>query len=190
MIIWIHGAFASKDCFNFMTIPFDEDKNFFIEYDTENNLVDKIHSINDFIRISFPNQEVKIVGHSLGGIIATIVARMNPNVQSLATISAPFGGITSNPCLKFMFPKSIFSEFSKVQMKFNHLLFEPSKIPHANFISTKGANPMFFGVPNDGVVTVESQRKVIPSKTFVVHANHYEILMNREVREELQNFLV
>ena len=52
-------------------------------------------------------------------------------------------------------------------------------VPWCNIVTTRGNSP-WMSTPNDGVVTVESQRKHLGFDYIDVAANHYEVLMDPE----------
>jgi len=52
-------------------------------------------------------------------------------------------------------------------------------VPWCNIVTTRGNSP-WISIPNDGVVTVESQRKHPGFDYINILANHYEVLMDPE----------
>jgi hypothetical protein len=63
--------------------------------------------------------------------------------------------------------------------------------PWTNIVSVKGQSP-FIMAPNDGVVTIESQRAIPEMELVDVDCNHYEVVQNDQVvkliKERLKKF--
>lgn len=189
MRIWIHGYAATKTSFNYIKTQMSVDDDIYIEYNSNCDLVDLIEKIRKKIEKIGNDEKIDLVGHSLGGVICVILYHLGlTNIRSIVTMSAPFGGITNNSLLRFWFPRSIFTEFHKLETKYSHFINLPIKIPHLFIVSNKGNNPIFLNKKNDGVVSVSSQ-VAIPKANYVeIPTNHYEILMNDKVVNIIKDF--
>jgi triacylglycerol esterase/lipase EstA (alpha/beta hydrolase family) len=170
-------------------MPLDDD--IYIEYKTESDLVETVKKIKSRIEKRVEdNTKIDLIGHSLGGVMCVILFHLGlKNIRSITTMSAPFGGITNHSLLRFWFPKSIYSEFHKLEREYSYLLTKPITVPYQFYVSTKGSNPLFLGKQNDGVVSVLSQKAIPNVKYIDVSTNHYEILMNEGVVNNIRTFL-
>jgi hypothetical protein len=146
-----------------------------INYDWNRDLVWVAQEIKEFIQARTDGEEIDLIGHSLGGVFAGILAHSDLNVRSLITMSAPFGGIEINVLLKWWFPSIIFEQVANLKKHHDHLLGKEIGVPHICFVTTEGANPIFLGKPNDGVVSIESQLAMKHANYVKVPVNHYEI---------------
>lgn len=176
MIVFLHGAYSASDIFHhFRQNPWDEQ--FFIDYDSSGNLLKVTEDIQKCIKSS-TKEPVHLIGHSLGGVIAIVLEKKGLPVKSVVSLSAPFGGIGH-----WWPPKTIGYEISKL----NRLANTPPKAKHQFYVSTAGHNPWFI-LLNDGVVTISSQ-KAIPDANYIeVDTNHFGILSNDKVLENIRNF--
>lgn len=187
MRIWIHGAWASPASFNYFKTQMTMDDDIMIKYDCNSDMLDTICRIKAHIERK-TDEPVDLIGHSLGGVICLILYHLGLPCRSIITLCAPFGGLEHGFLFRWLFPHTMFDEFQKIQGKYKTLIDKEIAIPHQLFVATSGSNPLFFGKPNDGVVTVASQMG-IKSKDFVkVDTNHYEILMNQDVTSQIQSF--
>ncbi|MHA2055086.1 MAG: esterase/lipase family protein [Candidatus Hodarchaeales archaeon] len=190
MRVWIHGAFASHTSFNYLKGQMTCHNDLMINYDWNKDLVQVAKEIEDYIKIRTDGEEIDLIGHSLGGVFAAILAHSDLNVRSLITLSAPFGGIEVNMFIKWWFPFVIFEQMANLREHHDQLLGKRIDVPHVCFVSTKdGANPIFLGRPNDGVVSIESQRAMEHANYIDVDVNHYEILMSEDVIDVMRPML-
>lgn len=155
-ILFIHGAGSSENSFNYIKSKLSTKDNLWCySYDMNNSdIKQNIKEINSFINTK--NQEIMVVGHSLGGILALGVVD-NINVKKIITISAPLGGmlvagiygwVTTHSMCKDLMPHS------NVLTSIKRIVKHANK-PHAAIITTQGTP--FFHEDNDGVVLVNSQ---------------------------------
>lgn len=187
MRFWIHGAFASPQSFNYFRTQMNMDDDIMIEYDWNTNLCQTVLKMKDYIE-SKTKDPVDLIGHSLGGVFCVILNSIGLKVKSINTLCAPFGGLEANFFLKLWFPKSVYSEIDRLQSQYSQLLFTAVSVPHQFFVGTRGSNPMFLGKQNDGVVSVASQTAIRDANYKMIESNHYEILMNQEVVDEIKSF--
>lgn len=186
-IIYIHGLNSSSRSFNFLGKELGHLGDVFINYNSRQPLEDSVQQVLKYI----PKKEpVTLVGHSLGGVIALLIASRNlVDVERVVTISSPVGGskfaawarwVSSGiPLLGDITPNSRhITELRKA--KFN--------MPVLSIISTGGALPTSTE-PNDSVVSVASQRALSGTKKIEVNANHFEILMHEKMVDHVTKFV-
>ena len=176
-LVYIHGASATSDSFNFIRSKLG--KGIDINYDSrngfKNNLAEIIEQLKDVQNMAF-------IAHSLGGIYALHVANAMPaQVVGAVTLSTPYGGAEVAEYAKFFLP------FSRLMRDIgpNSWAFEQAdkiKIQHpwTNVVTVKGQSP-FMLAHNDGVVTVDSQRHHADMELVEVDYNHYEVVLAEPV---------
>jgi len=176
-LVYIHGASATSDSFNFIRSKLG--KGIDINYDSrngfKNNLAEIIEQLKDV-------QDMAFIAHSLGGIYALHVANAMPTqVVGAVTLSTPYGGAEVAEYAKFFLP------FSRLMRDIgpNSWAFEQAdkiKIQHpwTNIVTVKGQSP-FMLAHNDGVVTVASQKHHEDMELVEVDYNHYEVVLAEPV---------
>lgn len=176
-IVTIHGAFSSKNAFNYIMSKFPE-------YDWhETDYSGKISGIHDVIK-SVEDQIVKpslLIGHSMGGIIASNLLT-NENVTGIITIATPLNGLNYPYVLPWLYTKKSFineigpSSPTIINTKKN---IESTTKPVYNIITGRGFNP-FITEDNDGVITVNSQITKAFTYKLASPATHTEVLLHED----------
>jgi pimeloyl-ACP methyl ester carboxylesterase len=176
-LVYIHGASATSDSFNFIRSKIG--KGIDINYDSrngfKNNLEEMIEQLKDVNDMAF-------IAHSLGGIYALHIANALPEqVVGAVTLSTPYGGAEVAEYAKYFLP------FSRLMRDIgpNSWAFEQAdkiKIQHpwTNVVTVKGQSP-FMLAHNDGVVTIDSQKHHIDMELVEVDYNHYEVVLAEPV---------
>lgn len=183
-ILAIHGAFSTPYVFNYIQHKLDNYTfDHFSYQDKYKNVSTVIEDCNT--KITHDNEDVIILGHSLGGVIGANLLS-NKKVKGLVTLASPVGGIKMNfYASNFLFKRTFIQEitpFSPVIVSCKDNI-ELTKKPVYNIITTSGFSP-FMNNENDGVVTIESQL-IKHSKQIYVAANHHEILQHPQTILEL-----
>lgn len=196
-ILFVHGAWASKTCFNYMTkhaLDFGNvAKIDYFEYDCQTeSSTDILSRAHDQYNTLQSNQLPTIViGHSLGGIIGLYLARWD-NVDRIITLAAPLSGITSlnifmhyylaatAPIFNCLLPRSPFIK------NLHHQDYSNKKIDI--LVATSGFNIAMPNKPSDGTISVETQIAWTPPGATVqmVKSNHHEILQAGEAIRTLE----
>lgn len=193
-LLFIPGAWSTTNSFNYMVSVFSKHPNikriYFFEYDAYTEQVSDVISRANETLDKF-NKNTIIVGHSLGGIVATSIVK-HKNVSKIMTISSPLAGLKFNKLVYFYLSHQIpilddISEDSKLIKNLHS--FEYNK-PMTILVSTKGFNPIIFE-PNDGIVTVSSQINWKPPHARVkeIPTSHHEILQSSDTIVELGRLL-
>jgi pimeloyl-ACP methyl ester carboxylesterase len=181
--LFIHGAWASKNSFNFISSQLTKVRNIYHEYDTNNT---ELPAVIEEIKAKLDTLEnVTVVGHSLGGVIA-LSLEAHPNVDEIITIASPISGIKINKIaqsfLTFRAPilKSVMSDSAFMFDLKNHKFTKPVTI----FVANKGFNPAVYE-KSDGVITYASQTDWVPETGTIVNieASHHEILQSWTVTD-------
>lgn len=176
-LVYIHGANATSESFNYIRDKLGSGID--INYDSrngfENNLKDMLEQLTDVKEIAF-------VAHSLGGVYALHIANALPkNILGAVTISTPYGGAKVADYVQFFLP---FSRLMRDIGPSSWVMRQADKIkiqhPWTNIVTIKGQSP-FMSEPNDGVVTIDSQRHHADMELVDVEYNHYEVVLSDQV---------
>ena len=176
-LVYIHGANATSESFNYIRSKLG--RGIDINYDSrngfENNLNDMQSTLKDCNNIVF-------VAHSLGGIYSLHLANSMPTaVKGAVTLSTPYGGAEVADYAQYFLPfsrlmrdigPSSWAMKQAKQIKIQH--------PWTNIVTVKGQSP-FIIEPNDGVVSIASQKHHEDMELLEVDYNHYEVVLSDQV---------
>jgi pimeloyl-ACP methyl ester carboxylesterase len=178
-LVYIHGANATSESFNYIRSKLG--KGIDINYDSrngfENNLNDMQSTLKDCNNIVF-------VAHSLGGIYSLHLANSMPSaVTGAVTLSTPYGGAEVADYAQYFLP---FSRLMRDIGPSSWVMKQAKRIkiqhPWTNIVTVKGQSA-FMHEPNDGVVTIASQRHHEDMELVEVEYNHYEVVLSDVVVE-------
>ena len=187
-LVYIHGANATSESFNYIKSKLGTGLD--LSYDSrngfENNLKDMQSTLQNYKNLVF-------VAHSLGGIYALHLANNMPEViKGAVTLSTPYGGAEVADYAQYFLP---FSRLMRDIGPSSWVMRQASRIkiqhPWTNIVTVKGQSP-FMHEPNDGVVTIASQRHHTDMELVEVDCNHYEVVLSdavvRLVKERVNKF--
>jgi len=179
LTVYIHGATATAQSFNYIRSSI-KGQDLLLEYDSENGFQNNLDAMGETIA-QHPGEDLFFIGHSLGGIYSLSLAELfSDRVLGGTTISTPYGGSEVAPFLKYFVPfNRLLKEIGPTSPPIVHAAEIELSVPWCNIVTTRGNSP-WIATPNDGVVTVESQRKHLGFDYIDVAANHYEVLMDPE----------
>ena len=173
-IVYIHGANATSESFNYIRNKLGSgiDVNYDSRNGFENNLKDMQAALDGQTDLVF-------VAHSLGGIYSLHLANAMPEaVKGAITLSTPYGGAAVADYAKYFLP---FSRLMRDIGPSSWAMKQADKIkiqhPWTNIVTVKGQSP-FMHEPNDGVVTIASQRHHADMELIEVDFNHYEVVLS------------
>ena len=180
LLVYIHGASATSESFNYIREHVNRHEDLVINYDSRNgfekNLADMMYQLSDYHSIFF-------IGHSLGGIYALHLANAMPEqVLGAVTLSTPYGGAEIADVAKYFMP---YSRLLKDIGPSSWAMRQADKIeihhPWTNIVTVKGNSP-WVPSPNDGVVTVASQNHHNEGMELIeIDYNHYEVVLSDRV---------
>lgn len=187
-LVYIHGASATSESFNYIRSKLGNgiDVNYDSRNGFENNLKDIASQLAEV-------QDIVFIAHSLGGIYSLHLANTMPQqVLGAVTLSTPYGGAEVAEFAKFFLP---FSRLMRDIGPSSWAMKQASKIkiqhPWTNVVTVKGQSP-FIAEPNDGVVTISSQKHHEDMELVEVDYNHYEVVLSDEVvklvKERIKKF--
>lgn len=179
----IHGAFSSPLIFKHLIYHFGPNYTWrFLDYHTETS------GIKDVIKNASLSEPCHVIGHSMGGLIGLGLIN-NDFVKTVTTISCPLGGIEINPMQRWYSRSSFVTDISSNGNFINSIKNLTVKKPVQHLISTCGFNPWMYE-PNDGVITIKSQRAYSLGRVHDISANHVEIMLCDKTIQLLLDFCV
>lgn len=186
-IVYIHGASATGDSFNFIRSHIKHPNETIIEYNSQLGFSNNLRDMQELLQ---DKHDMVFICHSLGGIYALHLANTFPDqTRGAITISTPYGGAESADYAKYFLP------FSRLlrdigpnswpikqanEMKIQH--------PWKNIVTTRGDSPWMLH-PNDGVVTQDSMRHRTDMELEDLYINHYEVVMSPKTVDIIKNFI-
>jgi pimeloyl-ACP methyl ester carboxylesterase len=187
VIVYIHGASATSESFNYIRQQVIAN-DWLINYDSRNgfekNLADMRYQLAD-------KKDMFFVCHSLGGVYALHLAAEFPDqVLGAITLSTPYGGAEVADVAKYFLPYSrLLKDIGPNSWAMRYARDIQVKQPWCNIVTTQGDSP-WIPKPNDGVVTVASQKKRNDIMDLIeLDCNHYEVVLNTEVVKLIQQRL-
>jgi len=189
-IVFLHGAWASPNCFNYIRANLIKHRAILPEYIFGPALYDTVKSVAYDINSQLDTEEYILIGHSLGGILGYRLALDDQRCCKLVTISSPFNGsvhaATAHNLIEPWPPKMDLVPNSEFLTK---LKISEAKFKSLGLISTGGKIPMF-NEPNDNVITVATQTNSPISNQKKIAATHSEILQHETTVKEIQKFIL
>ncbi len=187
MIVYIHGASATAESFNFIRQHIDA-RDLAIEYDSSNGFIENLEQMKEVIK---KYNDIIFIGHSLGGIYSLHLADAFPKkIKGAITMSTPYGGAEIADYVKYFLPFSrLLKDIGPNSWPMKHAREIKIQHPWTNIVTTAGKSP-WMTVPNDGVVTISSMKKMDDSMEIIeVDVNHYEVVVSTKVVDIIKNKL-
>jgi pimeloyl-ACP methyl ester carboxylesterase len=190
LIVFIHGAGQTKLCWNYYLTILNPKRFIMLEYNVDTPFYETLDTLYNTIK---DEKDMFFISHSMGGLIALhLYDKLRPQVLGSISISSPFGGSKTADWARYIIPK--YTLFKDVGVHsapvLTSLNIEIKNLKWTQIISTEGGVP-WHGGPNDGVVTVESQRAHTNMSKVEFAVNHYESisspaildLIKKEIKE-------
>ena len=176
-LVYIHGASATSESFNYIRSKLGAGID--INYDSRNGFENNLKSMQDQL---VDVKDMAFIAHSLGGVYSLHIANAMPEqVKGAVTLSTPYGGAEVAEFAKFFLP---FSRLMRDIGPSSWAMRQADKIkiqhPWTNIVTVKGQSP-FIIEPNDGVVTISSQKHHDDMELLEVDYNHYEVVLSDQV---------
>lgn len=175
-VILIHGANATKVCWNWLGSQLEDHERF------EWNMMSDPEENLDCMSARLDGPAI-LVGHSMGGLYAWHLAQRNPDVIAGAvSVATPWGGSIQADIWKlFNFTTPWLRMVSRMEpWTVQCRLLEPP-VPWVNVVCSRGFDLLGVGA-NDGVVTVTSQKELMkPCKEIQLSYGHNEVLQSTEL---------
>lgn len=186
--MYIHGASATSDSFNYIREHLNYDKELIIEYKSDNGFENNLGVMKN--RLRREKDKFFFIAHSLGGIYSLHLANAFPRkTLGAVTISTPYGGSREADYAKYFLP---FSRLMRDIGPHSKPVSTTNKLdvlhPWCNIVTTKGESPWILE-PNDGVVTIESMSYRTDMELVELPHNHYEIVICSDTVKVIQDRL-
>ena len=187
-LVYIHGASATSESFNYIRSKLGD--GIAVNYDSRNGFENNLEAIKEQIG---KTKNVFFIAHSLGGIYSLHLANAIPKqVIGAVTLSTPYGGAEVADVAKYFLP---FSRLMRDIGPSSWVMKQANKIkiqhPWTNIVTVKGQSP-FMHEPNDGVVTIASQKHHEDMELVEVDCNHYEVVLSDQIvdiiKERIKKF--
>jgi len=187
-VIFVHGSGQSGLSVNYLHVFLPECNLLLLEYAVQENPDNILERFDKEITKTFGNENYHIIAHSYGCLLSTLLADKTKRVLSFVAMSSPWGGSHAARWISMVFRQSkLFSNVKPNSMFLQGIQNIELNIPVANIITTgsKGSPNDLAGLGsqhNDGLLTVETQKKV-PSKFTDVECielplSHNEVLLS------------
>lgn len=183
MIYYIHGANSCPATFNYFKLKLPKHEFIDVSYNCHTSIMNTL----DQIAKNIGDKEIDIIGHSLGGVIGIALSN-RVNVRKLVSISSPFGGSVLASYLRWIFPSSLLNDIRPNSPLIREVLSTKINFPVLSFITTNGGSTLV-KEPNDGVVSVASQKALKNTTQIEISTNHFVGLLLPEVADEIEKFL-
>ena len=176
-LVYIHGASATSESFNYIRSKLG--KGIDINYDSRNGFENNLNEMQVQLK---GYSDLVFIAHSLGGIYSLHLANSLPDaVKGAVTLSTPYGGAEVAEVVKYFLP---FSRLMRDIGPSSWAMKQADRIkiqhPWTNIVTVKGQSP-FMHEPNDGVVTIASQKHHEDMELVEVDYNHYEVVLAEPV---------
>lgn len=188
LLVYIHGASATSESFNYIRKHITGHEDLVINYDSRNgfekNLADMRYQLSNYHSIFF-------ICHSLGGIYALHLANeLGNKVLGAVTLSTPYGGAEVADVAKYFLPYSrLLKDIGPRSWAMQHAAAIKIAHPWTNVVTVKGTSP-WVPQPNDGVVTIASQKQHQEGMELIeLDYNHYEVVLSDRVIELIKERL-
>ena len=186
-IVYIHGASATGDSFNFIRSHIKYPNETIIEYDSQNGFA---NNLEDMKKLLQDKDDMVFVCHSLGGIYALHLANAFPDqTRGAVTLSTPYGGAESAEYSKYFLPFSrLLRDIGPNSWPMKHANSIKIQHPWKNIVTTRGDSPWIVQA-NDGVVTVSSMKHRSDMEFEDLYINHYEVVMSIKTVDIVKKFI-
>lgn len=184
VVIYLHGAHSTNLSFAYFKTKLPNHNYINFAYNTNDSIIKTVANFK--ILVDSQVEPINIISHSLGGLIAVMGANNCPKIEKIVTMGSPFGGSNVASLLRWFMPIILFQEIHTGSSIIKNL-----KCPQAcikSFVTQDGSNP-FIREPNDGIVTVRSQKALVGPEYIDMNLNHFEILLCDNVIGIIKDFI-
>ena len=185
-ICFIHGLNSSHHSFAYLAKELGAVAK--IDYNSYQSLA---LSVAQVVKQLPKNEPLILIGHSLGGVIAMLIATAGTHdVQKVVTISSPLAGSRAAVYARWVVPGlQVLGDITPHSMYMKLIESAEPPCPVLSIVSTGGSLPTS-NEPNDSVVTVASQKALKYAKKVEVKANHFEVLLHDKTIETVRKFVL
>ena len=184
-LCYLHGLNSSRNSFSYMAKELGGIPR--INYRSYQSLDDSVAQVSRQLPKGEP---LTLIGHSLGGVIALLIALdKTHDIQRIITLAAPVGGSRFAYWMRwFMAGLPILNDLTPYSTAMQRFTSEELPCPLLSIITTGGSTPFSFEA-NDSIVTVSSQKALPYGEKVEVPANHFGVLEHKKTIEAIKNFV-
>lgn len=185
-ICYIHGLNQSHLSFTYFAEKLGE-KHVMIDYDSHQPLTESVKQVAKQLP---KDDDLILVGHSLGGVIAMLIAHAKTHqVKKVVTISSPLGGSKAAVFARWLVTGiRVLNDITPTSVAMKLIETEKAPCPVLSLISVSGSL-LNGNEPNDGIVTVASQSALSYAKKVEIKVNHFEVLLHSKTIEAVRKFI-
>lgn len=184
-VAYIHGLNQTSRGFGYIMQNLPDQKRIVIDYDSHQPLE---LSLAQVLRQLPKTGELSLVGHSLGGLISVLIAHQR-ELNELVVISAPIAGSRAAKIAKWIpGAPEIMRDITPTSPHIVQATTTKISVPTISICSVTG-HLAAEKEPNDGIVTIASQKALPYGRKAEVKANHFEILMHDRTVELIRKHL-
>ena len=172
--IFFHGANATPKSWNYIRSHIGD--GILISYDSALGFKHNLEMMKHQLR---NENNMQFIAHSLGGIYALHLADyFNDRVKCGITLSTPYGGHHIPLIARYyLYWHKLFQDIVPSAWPIAKVNTINLRWQWTNIVSVSGSMPWAVE-PNDGVVTIDSQRHHKDMELIELDCNHYEILVD------------
>ncbi|MCX7592438.1 MAG: alpha/beta hydrolase [Fischerella sp.] len=176
-LVYIHGANATSESFTYIRDKVQGFEEVIIDYSCFDSFKNNLSKMIDVLKKH--TGSFFFIAHSLGGIYSLHLAeKFSDQVSGAVTLSTPYKGNIAADVVSKIMPHVAYLKDVGTR---SEPIIEAANIPvrwdWTNVVTTRG-NCLWLRQPNDGVVTIESQRRP-DIKQIDLPLNHYEVVVSR-----------
>ena len=184
MIVYIHGASGTAESFTHIRQYVKEHTELpdtALEYKSDNGFDHNLKAMKGQLDEA---ERLFFISHSLGGIYALYLADYyRDRVRGGVSLSTPYGGSVEADFAKYFLPfNRLMKDISAIRGPLHDSRYVSAPPNWTQVVTTEGASP-WISDPNDGVVTLKSQRFRKDFELVELPLNHYEVVLSNRVVE-------
>jgi len=192
----IPGAYSSPITWAYFKKEMPEEiEKIYLDYNPELPIEDIVKSFEK--KLKDVEDDIILVGHSLGGILALSLAQRCKKISKVVTVATPFGGIFISrwmiwPSWFFTPLNSLWRNTHPDNKMLKRIRNREPRVPATCFVVETKNSTMWFE-PSDGVVTVHSQSVLEDKKNInhkKIYCTHADSILHQDVIDCIKALLV
>jgi len=185
VLVYIHGANATPKSWNYIRARVGD--GILISY---NSSLGFKHNLEHMKSQLIDVENLQFISHSLGGIYALHLAdHFSNRVKCGISLSTPYGGVNIPIIARYyLYWHKLFHDIVPTAWPITNVKKIELRWPWTNIVSVSGSMPWSIE-PNDGVVSIDSQRFRSDMELIDLEVNHYEVVLSDQAVEIIKTRL-